>query len=135
MNQVTLWLQTLRGRVLFTIFLLVTVFLISTGISYANPLAAQAKPLTQEVLSYQVARTDGENAQDTAPKPNNDLIENSREKLKSRADDVREKLNLDQPIYPGTKEVLDSAQDRAKEAVKGTQQALEKATNTITGNQ
>lgn len=135
MNQVTLWLQTLRVGVLFTIFWLVTVFLISTGISYANPLAAQAKPLTQEVLSYQVARADGENAQDTAPKPNNDLIENSREKLKSRADDVREKLNVDQPIYPGTKEVLDSAQDRAKEAVKGTQQALEKATNTITGNQ
>jgi len=135
MNQVILWLQTLRVRVLLTFFLLVTLFLSSTGSSYANPLAAQAKPLAPEVLSYQVARTDGENAQDTVPRPNNDLIENSREKLKSRADDVREKLNLDQPIYPGTKEVLDTAQDRAKEAVKGTQQALEKATNTITGNQ
>lgn len=40
-------------------------------------------------------------------------------------DDVREKLNLDEPIYPATKEVLNDVRSTAKDVVQGTQQAVE----------
>lgn len=132
MNQVGSWLQNIRSRLFIGIFWLVIALLISAAFGYGNPLAAQANPLTQERTSYQGNQS--ENAQTQDGIPNQELMEKSRQNLKSRADDIREKLNLDQPIYPGTKEVLDTAQHRAKEAVQGTQQALEKAVDGITGN-
>lgn len=131
MNQVILWLRTLRVRLLLTSFWLVTALLISTAIDYRQPLAAQAQSLTPETPSYQVARTDGENAQEQDGLPNKELIENSRQQLKNRADNVREKLNVAQP----TQEFLETVQDKAKEAVKGMGQSVENATNSISGNQ
>jgi hypothetical protein len=135
MNQVISWAKTIRVRVLPTIFFVVTVLLMSATFGYGNSLTAQAKPLTPEATSYQVARTDGENAQEQDGLPNKKLIENSQQQLKSTADTVREKLNLDQPIYPPTKEFLNTVQDSAKEAVQAPQKALEKTVDTVTGNQ
>lgn len=97
MNQVIFWVQDFLMRLLFIIFWVVIVLFLSAGIGYLNPLVARAESLTQELSSYQVDRTDTtdtEEGRDTPPKPNHDLIEISRQKLKSRADNVREKLNL-----------------------------------------
>lgn len=119
MNQVISWVQDFIVRLLLTIFWVVIALFISAGIGYWNPLVAQAESLTQEVSSYQVDRTDAKEGRDTVPKPNNDLIEVSRQKLKSRADNVREKLNLEQLTYPDTDELLEPVKDRAGEAIKG----------------
>jgi gas vesicle protein len=36
------------------------------------------------------------------------------------AENIKEKLNLDQPIYPGTKEFLNDVQDKVEETLPGT---------------
>ncbi|HEY9638111.1 MAG TPA: hypothetical protein V6D14_32255 [Coleofasciculaceae cyanobacterium] len=131
MNQVLLWLQSIRLRLPLTSFWVVTVLLISSAIDYRQPLAAQAKSITPETLSYQVARTDGENAQEQDGLPNKKLIEKSQQQLKNRADNVREKLNVAQP----TKEFLDTVQDKGKEAVKGIGQSVENTTHKSSENQ
>ena len=119
MNQLISLLQSIR--VLFTLFLVVIALLISTAFSSGNSVAAQAKPLTPEAASYQIDRNDTENTQEQDGLPNDQLIEKSQEKLKSTADNIREKLNLDQPIYPPTKEFINTVQDKAKDAVEGIQ--------------
>jgi uncharacterized membrane protein len=134
MNPLILRLQTIQVRLLLTIFSVVTALLISTAIDYGNALAAQAKSLTPEATAYQVASTRDENAQEQDGLPNKKLIEKSQQQLKSRADDVREKLNLEQPSYSTKKDFFETAQDKVKEAVAGTRQSSERATERITEN-
>jgi hypothetical protein len=124
MNQLISWLQNIRA--LFTVFFVVITLLMSTAFSNGNSLAAQAKPLTPEATSYQIDRTDTENTQEQDGIPNDQLIEKSQQKLKSAADNIREKLNLDQPIYPPTKEFLNTVQDKAQETVQGVQQTSDR---------
>jgi hypothetical protein len=51
----------------------------------------------------------------------------TKEKAEGILDTIKEKLNLDQPIYPGTKEFINDVQEQAEETVKGTQQAIDDA--------
>ncbi|HAA27013.1 MAG TPA: hypothetical protein DCE56_04180 [Cyanobacteria bacterium UBA8553] len=44
-------------------------------------------------------------------------------------ENVKEKLNLDQPIDPGTKQFLNDVQNKAEETVKGTQKTVKDATS------
>lgn len=102
-----------------------TVLLFCGTAFVSNP--AMAKTLTPEAAAYQVAGnysadswdklpTTSENkpAVDTRSKANsksyidldNAQVDNAQNNLKSAADNVREKLNLDQPLYPGTKEFI-----------------------------
>lgn len=70
-------------------------------------------------------------AADTVKDKAASAYEEQRNKPKSDATDVfeniKEKLNLDEPIYPGTKEFINDVEDKAEETVKGTQQAVKKA--------
>jgi hypothetical protein len=52
-------------------------------------------------------------------------VERSQDNFKSAADNVREKLNLDQPIYPGTKEFINDVQNKVEETIEGAEQAVE----------
>lgn len=61
-----------------------------------------------------VANNIRENAQDNSEPKNKPKYD-----LKDAAENVKEKLNLDQPIYPGTKKFLNDVQDKAEETVKG----------------
>lgn len=47
--------------------------------------------------------------------------------IKDALENIKEKLNLDEPIYPGTKEFINDVEEKAEETVKGTQQAVKKA--------
>jgi hypothetical protein len=109
MKQVNYLLQNLSLRKILTGFLVgVTVFVIqAVGFSNASPALAEA--VTPEATSYQVDRLETKNI-----KKDNGLIE----KVKETADNVREKLNLDEPIDPGTKDFLNSTQERVEDAVK-----------------
>ena len=109
MKQVTSLLQNLSLRKILTIFLVgVTVFVIQTfGFINASPALAEA--VTPEATSYQVDRVETKNI-----KKDNGLIE----KVKETADNVREKLNLDEPIDPGTKEVFNSVEKQVEKTVK-----------------
>jgi Asp-tRNA(Asn)/Glu-tRNA(Gln) amidotransferase B subunit len=109
MKQVNSLLQNLSLRKILTVFLVgFTVFVIrAVGFSNASPALAEA--VTPEATSYQVERVETKNI-----KSDNGLIE----KVKEAADNVREKLNLDEPIDPGTKDFLNSTQERVEDAVK-----------------
>lgn len=127
MNQLISWLQSVLVRVIVTSFLVGSTLLLSAVLGYGNSFQAQADPLTPEATSYQVDRTDVETFNDQAQDQGNDLIKNSQNKLESAVDNIREKLNLDQPIYPGTKEFLNDVQNQAEDTVKGAQDAVKDA--------
>lgn len=109
MKQVTSLLQNLSLRKILTVFLVgVTVFVIQTfGFINASPALAEA--VTPEATSYQVDQFETKTI-----KKDNGLIE----KVKETADNVREKLNLDEPIDPGTKEVFNSVEKQVEKTVK-----------------
>lgn len=74
--------------------------------SVASP--AQAETVTPEANSYQAQPT----------KNTENLGKKTKNSLKEAAENVREKLNLDEPIDPGTKQVLNPTQKRVEKAVK-----------------
>lgn len=140
MKRVISWLQSIQLRHIITGFLVVLTFFISTAFDiYGNELQAQAEPVTPEATNYQVDSADSiashrvkENVQDAAEDlardtkrasrnaventqdAGNNLIETLKQNIESAADNVREKLNLDEPIDPGAKEVLDTIQGKDK---------------------
>jgi hypothetical protein len=113
MNRIISWLPNFNLHKILTVFLVGIAFLVMQAFSYGNQLQAQAKPLTPEASAYEVDKSDTE-----LIKNDNDLVGESQRNLKDTADNVREKLNLDQPIYPGTKEFLNDVQESVKDATK-----------------
>lgn len=118
MNRIISWLPNFNLHKILTVFLVGIAFWVMQAFSYNNHLQAQAKPLTPEASAYEVDKSDTELIKD-----DNDLVGQSQRNLKDTADNVREKLNLDQPIYPGTKKFLNDVQD-----------SVEDATKAVTGN-
>ena len=132
MNRVISWLQSSRLRQIVTVFLVTLAFFIGTAFDiYGNSLQAQAESVTPEAKSYKVnevpendpdfkARRIKEDAEKSAK-----LLADEGKQVKNRAaerdqgknllDTVREKLNLDEPIDPGTKQ----AAEQLKETVTG----------------
>ena len=138
MNQIIGRLQTLKLPKFITVFLVAFAFLVIPAFCYNQSILAQAEPLTPETTQYQVNSKDSpfrDNEQEkvnqifedtkkpqAASETTKEIGENlnkapkaAKRSLGGVAENIKEKLNLDQPLYPGTKEVLD---DAAK-AVKG----------------
>ncbi|MEG3851263.1 hypothetical protein QT971_31680 [Microcoleus sp. herbarium19] len=82
-----------------------------------NKMQAIAKPLTPEAESYEVARPDRQ--------PTSEIEKDT----KGAVDNIREKLNLDQPIAPSTKKFIESVKTNVGEAVTPASKAVEKAAN------
>jgi hypothetical protein len=80
-----------------------------------NKMQAIATPLTPEATSYEVASPDRQPTSDT------------EKDAKGVLDNIREKLNLDQPIAPSTKKFIESVKDNVGEAVAPAREAVEKA--------
>jgi hypothetical protein len=128
MTQIISWLQNVLVRVFLTLALVGTAMLLSATFSNASSFQAQAEPLTPEATQYEV------NSQDS-PFHENDQFKNNKipqstseatselgtklnqsqntakQNIESVGDTLREKLNLDEPLYPGTKEVLEDAKN------------------------
>ncbi|HBE53876.1 MAG TPA: hypothetical protein DDW76_35285 [Cyanobacteria bacterium UBA11369] len=122
MNRVISWLQSVLARAILTRVIVVTAFLINVSLSFGNPLPAHALPLlTIDSSSYAVDpdndRLPTYTKADGNQKP--DLIENSRDKLKSAADNIKEKLNLEQPLNESKKEFLNRDKDKTDPGIKG----------------
>ncbi|NJN86621.1 MAG: hypothetical protein HC881_10300 [Leptolyngbyaceae cyanobacterium SL_7_1] len=60
-----------------------------------------------------------------AERASDNLIERAQEGLENTADNVREKLNLDQPIAPETKRFIRDARENIESAVDSTSRAIE----------
>jgi regulatory protein YycI of two-component signal transduction system YycFG len=113
-------------RRIITIFLVVLAFFVSTAFDQHDQ--AQAEPVTPEATSYQVdsdnnqARIKAERIKDNAEKSaklleeegikvTNRAAESAQDPNKNLIDSVREKLNLDEPIDPGTKKAARQLKD------------------------
>lgn len=68
-----------------------------------------------------------EDVQNTAKNAYEDQKTKPKTNVKNVFETVKEKLNLDEPIYPGTKEFINDVEEKAEETVKGSQQAVKKA--------
>jgi len=80
-----------------------------------NKMQAIATPLAAEAKSYEIPLSDRQ--------PTSDTEKDARGVL----DNIREKLNLDQPIAPSTKKFIESVKDNVGEAVAPAREAVEKA--------
>jgi hypothetical protein len=80
-----------------------------------HKMQALATPLTPEAKSYEIARPDRPLTTDIE-KGGNDAVDN-----------IREKLNLDQPIAPSTKKFIESVKNNVGESVTPAREAVEKA--------
>lgn len=145
-NRVISWLQSIRLRQILTVFLVVLTFVVSTAFDkYGNELQAQAEPVTPEATGYQVdransqLRSDAENVKENAQNSAKDLARDTKQAAKNAKDstqdtgknlfqNIKEKLNLDEPIDPGTKQAFEQLKDTASETVKAPQRALEDST-------
>lgn len=129
MNRVISLLQNIRLRQIVTVFLVGLTFLVSTAFDiHGNQLQAQAEPVTPEAANYKVdspeirAERVKEDAEKSAKllseegiKVTNRAAESDRDSGKNLFDTIREKLNLDEPIDPGTKQ----AAEQLKETITG----------------
>jgi hypothetical protein len=80
-----------------------------------NKMQAIATLLTPEAKSYEVAR------------PDRPLTTDIEKGANDGVDNIREKLNLDQPIAPSTKRFIESVKNNVGEAVTPAREAVEKA--------
>lgn len=123
MNQVISWLHSVVVRVIFITVIVGFALLMNVALGFGNPLQAQAMPLlTVDTSSYRVDPDDRQQRPtNTKTELNNnpDLIENSREKLKDTADNLRDKLNPDEPLPDSTQKFVNKFQEKAKQVTQG----------------
>lgn len=94
-------LKNTKLRALFTGVIVGAFFFVSSVLGFGFELPAQAATLTPEAHSYKVDTIDNDN----------DLINNSQNKLSELADNVREKLNLDEELPVSTKKFFNQVED------------------------
>lgn len=139
MNCVISRLQSIKIKQIITVFLVGLTFLISSAFDInGNQLQAQAEPVTPEATQYKVDTNESEaeikanRIKDNAEKSAK-LLEDEGINIKNRAaeskgknifENVKEKLNLDEPIDPGTKKAGEQLKEAAEDVVKAPQKAL-----------
>lgn len=119
------------------IVFLATVALVASSVLLVSAPQASAKTLTPEASSYEVEgadysaeiRTNSNNS----PVGSTDLNRDIQQNLKNATDNIQEKLNRDEPIYPGNKELISDVKNQVGDAVEDTQNAIENTLNRVTG--
>ncbi len=99
------------------IFVVATALLFTSELEFSgNKMQAIATP-TSETKSYEIPLDDRQ--------PTSEIEKDAR----GVVDNIREKLNLDQPIAPSTKKFIKSVKTNLEEAVTSAPKAVEKATD------
>ncbi|MCG6133449.1 MAG: hypothetical protein MET45_02075 [Nostoc sp. LLA-1] len=102
--------NTLLRQIVMVVLIVSTFF---GFISYGNTIAvAQADVKTPEGIYYK-GTPDG-----NASINNDQQVRNAQSGLKNTADNIREKLNLDEPVPQSTKEFLRNTERRTEKAVR-----------------
>lgn len=134
-------MKNIRLRQIGIVFLVVLAFLVSTAFDIRGYLQAWAEPVTPEATSYNSNNREApnrlkaerieENAEKSAKllekegiKVTNRAAEAAKDPNKNIFESIKEKLNLDEPIDPGTKEFVEEIKEGASEAVKAPARAL-----------
>lgn len=109
MNRVTSWLRNIRISQILVVFLVGFMFLLGQAFSDIN--VAQADVITPEGTYYKgVPDGQGEMRNDTQ-------TTKTQNPLKEAAENIREKLNLDEETPRATKEFLKSTKSKVEETV------------------
>jgi len=104
-------------RKIMVVFLVGFMFLLGQGFSFVN--VAQADVTTPEGIYYK-GTPEGQYNQNTGIQ-NDNQVRNAQSKLKNTADNIREKLNLDEDTPKATKEFINDAKNRVGDAISGNQ--------------
>ena len=138
MKRVNSWLQSIKIKQIITVLLVGLTFLVGSAFDiHGNQLQAQAEAVTPEATQYKVeGKSDGEvkvdRIKDNAEKSAK-LLQDEGLNIKNRAaegkgknifENIKEKLNLDEPIDPGTKKAGEQLLEAAEDIVKVPQKAL-----------
>lgn len=107
MNRIMTFPKNINLYQVVTVIFLVVALLLLQAFGYTQSLLAEAKPLTPEVEHYQVAPED----------TNTQGLAGAKEKIQGLADNVVEKLNLNQPIAPSTKKFFHQVEDTVENAI------------------
>ncbi|MBF2029607.1 MAG: YtxH domain-containing protein [Oscillatoriales cyanobacterium C42_A2020_001] len=119
--------RTLKIALSLTLNLLIFTVMVF-GFSFRQALA---QPFVTGIPMHQLAQVNYQrtdlNSRNSAQEPdtNGNLIENTREKLKETAENVREKLNLDEPISPSTKEFAHDVKEKIGETLSGSEKTAD----------
>lgn len=127
MKRVISRLTNIRLRQIVTILLVALTFLVSTNFDLSgNSLQAQAANYnvnSSDEISKRAERVK-EDAEKSAKlleeegiKVTNRAAESDKDPNNNLIDSIREKLNLDEPIDPGTKQFVEQAKDATSEAL------------------
>ncbi|KZL47755.1 MULTISPECIES: hypothetical protein [Cyanophyceae] len=111
MKRVFSWLQNILLRQIFIVFLIGVTFFSFQIFNYGNDIAKADTVKTPEGIYYKGT------PDNNAPIRNDQQVKNAQKNLKETAENVREKLNLDEPTPKATKEFLDSVQTQVEETV------------------
>jgi hypothetical protein len=143
MKRITSWLQSIKIKQIITVFLVGLTFLVGSAFDiHGNQLQAQAEAVTPEATQYKVeGKSDAEvkvdRIKDNAEKSAK-LLQDEGINIKNRAaevkgknifENIKEKLNLDEPIDPGTKKAGEQLIEAAEDIVKAPQKALNDISN------
>ncbi len=113
MKRVFSWLQNILLRQIILVCLIGFAFFSFQVFNYGNDmLIAKADTVKTPEGIYYKGTPDN-----NASIRNDQQIDNAQKKLKETAENVREKLNLDQPTPRATKEFLDSVQTQVEDSV------------------
>lgn len=109
MNRVSSWLRNIRISQILVVFLVGFMFLLGQAFSDVN--VAQADVKTPEGTYYKVIPNEQGEIR------NENQTTNSQNPLKNAADNIREKLNLDEKTPRATKEFLKSTENKVEDTV------------------
>lgn len=133
-----------RLRQIVTVFLVVLAFLVTTAFDISGSGRVLAEPLTPEATDYNATksevsnRTKAERVKEDAEKSarlleeegikvTNRAAESAKDPNKNVFESIKEKLNLDEPIDPGTKQFVEQVKEGTEDVVKAPQRALKNA--------
>jgi hypothetical protein len=106
MKKLVYWFKNLINKRTNAVVLIGLSLIFISAFNFPN-MAAQATTLTPEASEYSVPNPDSR-----IDINNNNPIENLKENLKDTGVNIREKLNLDEPLPESTKDFLRSTEDK-----------------------
>lgn len=111
MNRIFSWLQNVILRQVVVVFLLSSVFFGFQAFSYGNAILADTVKTPEGI--YYKGTPDSNDAKVKA----DGQIDNVQNNLKKAVDNIREKLNLDEPVPQSTKDFLKSTEKKVEKTV------------------
>jgi hypothetical protein len=118
MNRIFSWVQNFLMRQVVILLLVGFSFFSLQVVNSSNMLVASAETVTSpEGVYYKGTPDKSINKNINNHTDGNKLGENGKSSLKEAADNVREKLNLDEPLPRSTKEFLKSTEERVEKVV------------------